>query len=159
MPEVIFTADAELKNAAGEVVERYLTGEVHDLPMDKCRRWVKRERAEFYSGQAPRPTVAKAEAGEQSDAFDKFRQKALGTEKTATPAHQESGPEKPSSVSQAAPVLTSETSNTFDAQESAENAESSQSTAPSTDADGQTPSTAQTPHSGGRRKTHKRSKA
>lgn len=68
MPKVIFREKAELENAAGVVVESYDAGSVHDLPMDKCHRWIKRNKAEWYKSGEPakEPDLAplqKPEAG------------------------------------------------------------------------------------------------
>lgn len=56
---VRFLADAEIRDGAGIVTESYRAGEVHDLRIDKARRWIAREKAEPATDETP-PAAAPA---------------------------------------------------------------------------------------------------
>jgi len=96
MPRVAFTSDAQIENAAGVVVESYRAGSVHELPIDKCRRWVRRNRAVFTDAPV---RDAPQEAAEPAAPL-------------ARGASRDSGPAKPSSVSPPAPASPAPTSST-----------------------------------------------
>lgn len=144
MPRVLFTEDAQIENAAGQVVEKYLAGSVHDLPMDKCRRWMRRNKAEMFQ---PAPEAPAAEPVPLSEGPE------AGGPSLA------SGPEKPSSVSPAGPASVTMISTSSDAPTRTEGAESLPSTEAGKDSATPMPSTAQTRRGGGRRTTRKGSKA
>ena len=146
MARVAFTSDAQLENAAGVVVESYRAGSVHELPIDKCRRWVRRNRAVFTDAPV---RDAPQEAAEPAAPL-------------ARGASRDSGLAKPSSASRQAPASPAPTSSTSGKPTSKDAAEPS----PSADASAQkegvsstlhlpTSSTQRTPPGGGSRRTPK----
>lgn len=140
--KVQFLADTEVRDHRGLVEQSFGAGEVVELSTASARRWIRRNKAVEFLGEAAavvKPVVPPAETGDHGGSPD-------------------SGQEKPPSSSPPDPASTIETSSTSDAPEKPDVAESLSSTAPTSAPPGQTSSTAATPRGGGKRVTRRGSR-
>lgn len=139
--QVKFLKDERVLDHLGQEIASFGVGEVVEMSTASARRWIRRNAAEEFVGEAKevvRPTkAAEAESGPS----------------------RESGSDTPPSASQAGQASAKTTSSTSELPESKTDAESSSLTEPTSGQSGPTSATEPTRRGGGKRKTRRGSKA
>lgn len=148
MIAVRFNQDRDVKNHLGVVIQSFRTGDVVELSEASARRWISRGIAErVKDGQAPDPPTVEKSDGKSARPTQGDNGPSPG-----------SGPDQPSSASQAGPVSLTGNSNESGLPGKPDDAASSQSTEVGSEPDGPTSSTEPTRRGSGKRKTSRGSR-